>query len=365
MARPKTRDEFTKGVRDLLAHRAGFRCSRPDCRASTAGPSTAPDGHGSIGIAAHITAAAPGGPRYDSSLSPVQRGSILNGIWLCDNHAREIDRDTSHFTAEVLRAWKQHAEDEARAMLGRPLNGVGFAVTLEVTLQRDGNDGLVVVGTTNLPDGTKLMGSLLCKQDFPYHGQAKCRVHDRYLLLGPFTQTGEPLPQRWYEVEVCSYFNGPWQQPEHVLRITGVDGEKLIGKLAQPLDPDLDETNYAVAGRFECPAPPLKAETPLSTEEVAGAVALLKGSVLDVESHDPVRSSEPVGEVVRLFMTFSGLREREGWNASTTVPGIVDVTYSYWDGERPAEAHWQVMPRSKQIRYRNRSAKTLSWSPED
>jgi hypothetical protein len=48
------RDDFSKGVREVLAHRAGFRCSKPDCRASTAGPSSVNNKHGSIGIAAHI-----------------------------------------------------------------------------------------------------------------------------------------------------------------------------------------------------------------------------------------------------------------------------------------------------------------------
>ncbi len=34
-----SRDEFGKGVRESPAHRAGFRYSKPDCPAATAGPS--------------------------------------------------------------------------------------------------------------------------------------------------------------------------------------------------------------------------------------------------------------------------------------------------------------------------------------
>jgi hypothetical protein len=46
-----------------------------------------------IGVAAHITAASVGGPRYDASLKPKQRAAIENGIWLCQNCGTMIDRD--------------------------------------------------------------------------------------------------------------------------------------------------------------------------------------------------------------------------------------------------------------------------------
>ncbi len=68
----------------------------------------------SVGVAAHITAAAVGGPRYDSSLTPKQRASIENAIWLCQGCSRMIDRDTDLYTAQLLRDWKQQAENRAR-----------------------------------------------------------------------------------------------------------------------------------------------------------------------------------------------------------------------------------------------------------
>ena len=60
-------------------------------RAAIAGPSAFADEHGSIGIAAHITAAVLRKPRYEPSLSFEQLGSVSNGVWLLDNHAREVD----------------------------------------------------------------------------------------------------------------------------------------------------------------------------------------------------------------------------------------------------------------------------------
>lgn len=359
------RDNFTKGVRDILAHRAGFRCSKPDCRAPTAGPSAVEDKQGSIGIAAHITAAAPGGPRYDSTLSSEQRGSVSNGIWLCDIHAREIDKDPTRFSTEVLHTWKQHAENEARVMLGRPVSSASLEVTMEVSLQRDANDGLGVIGQTNLPNETKLMGTLSSMGMRQYRAQAKCAVYEQHLLLGPFTSSGDGLPQRWYDVEICSYFNEPWDQPEHVTQLTGVGGVNLVGRLAHPLDPDLPETEYAVISRFACPAPPMLDEPALTTDEIRNAIELLRQSILEVEGRVEPRSTLAVGDVVKWFMRWPGLRENKGWSSKLCSPGIVEVAYSYWNGERPDVALWHVMPRSQEVRYRNLQAKRMSWASDD
>jgi hypothetical protein len=70
-----------------------------------------------IGVAAHITAASPGGPRYDDSITPEQRSSITNALWLCQNCAALIDRDTGRFTAAKLREWKERAEQAQKLQL--------------------------------------------------------------------------------------------------------------------------------------------------------------------------------------------------------------------------------------------------------
>ena len=67
-----------------------------------------------LGVAAHITAAAPGGPRYDNSLSPTQRKAAANAIWLCQTCAKLIDNDEVRYTVETLRTWKEKAEEEQR-----------------------------------------------------------------------------------------------------------------------------------------------------------------------------------------------------------------------------------------------------------
>lgn len=101
--------------------RVGYRCSNPDCRVPTLGPTDNPMGASSIGKAAHITAAARGGPRYNPKIASAERRSIANGIWLCSNHADAVDKDSGRFTVKALEKWKVRAEYEAREEQGKPL----------------------------------------------------------------------------------------------------------------------------------------------------------------------------------------------------------------------------------------------------
>ncbi len=114
------RDEFTQKVKDELAKQVAHRCSNPEHRIITIGPSEEGKSN-SIGEAAHICAASKGGPRYDPSMTREERRSIDNGIWLCANCAKDIDRDVQRFTVEILKQWKASAIATARAELGNQL----------------------------------------------------------------------------------------------------------------------------------------------------------------------------------------------------------------------------------------------------
>lgn len=109
------RDEFDQKTKDVIAKRAGYQCANPDCLCPTVGAAADADKSASIGEAAHITAASPGGPRFDASLTPDQRASALNGIWLCATHATLIDKDVTGFPTPLLNKWK--ADREAAAAL--------------------------------------------------------------------------------------------------------------------------------------------------------------------------------------------------------------------------------------------------------
>ncbi len=104
------RDEFTPKTKELIAQRAGYRCSKPDCGIPTRGAASDDEGTINVGFAAHITAASLGGPRYDPNLTSDQRKNHSNGIWLCGTHAKLVDSDDAHFTINELVSWKRIAE---------------------------------------------------------------------------------------------------------------------------------------------------------------------------------------------------------------------------------------------------------------
>ena len=107
------RDDFPKAVVETLGRRVGFVCSNPSCDQATLGPHIDDETAVNIGVAAHITAASPRGPRYDPSLSSEQRRSAANGIWACQSCAKLIDSDDVRFTVALLKEWKGRAEHQA------------------------------------------------------------------------------------------------------------------------------------------------------------------------------------------------------------------------------------------------------------
>ncbi len=113
------RDDFPEDVKRTLASRAAQICSNPDCQATTSGPQDDPSKFLNIGVAAHITAASPGGARYDDLLTPELRRSATNGIWLCHDCAKLVDNDESQFDVGLLKAWKYVREHNARLGIGQ------------------------------------------------------------------------------------------------------------------------------------------------------------------------------------------------------------------------------------------------------
>jgi hypothetical protein len=115
------RDNFSSTTSLKLQKRVNSRCSNPSCRVPTNASQVGSDKAITIGIAAHICAAAEGGPRYDPLMSVAQRKDFDNGIWLCSNCATKIDRDIHQFSVAILREWKLEAESKANSELGKKL----------------------------------------------------------------------------------------------------------------------------------------------------------------------------------------------------------------------------------------------------
>ena len=106
------RDDFTLPTKRRLAQRAGGRCSKPGCDRLCWISGEGPTGAASIGVAAHIRAAAPSGKRYDQNQTNAERKDVQNAIYLCQNHAHEIDTSEIRFTTATLQDWKTRHEEQ-------------------------------------------------------------------------------------------------------------------------------------------------------------------------------------------------------------------------------------------------------------
>lgn len=113
------RDDFSQKDKEILSKRVGLLCSNPDCRILTVGPNSQENKATNIGVAAHITAASKGGPRFDGNLDSSQRKSISNGIWLCQSCSKLIDNDIQKYSTELLREWKHIAETHTESLLNK------------------------------------------------------------------------------------------------------------------------------------------------------------------------------------------------------------------------------------------------------
>ncbi|MEE4220651.1 hypothetical protein V2I93_05960 [Pseudomonas viridiflava] len=101
-----TRDDFSEATKIELLVRAANLCSR--CRVFTIGSTDAGERKNSIGVAAHICAAAngPGAKRYDASQTKAQRRHFDNGIWMCYSCSKLIDNEETLHTVAYLKEMK-------------------------------------------------------------------------------------------------------------------------------------------------------------------------------------------------------------------------------------------------------------------
>lgn len=130
----KNRDDFSEKTKLQIAKRAGWLCSFPTCRTPTVGATSDGESEINIGTAAHICAASPGGPRYDEEMSPEERSSAKNGIWMCRDHGKAIDSKDPKFTVQQLREWKKQAEKDSWRRVLRNEPARGPALTMDAHL---------------------------------------------------------------------------------------------------------------------------------------------------------------------------------------------------------------------------------------
>ncbi len=108
----KTPSEFTENTKEVLARRAGQRCSNPSCGRPTSVAHTDANRAIMLGEAAHIFGKNPGSKRFDPNMTDEQRGSITNGIWLCSTCHKLIDTDEAKYKSAILFSWKSENEKQ-------------------------------------------------------------------------------------------------------------------------------------------------------------------------------------------------------------------------------------------------------------
>jgi hypothetical protein len=214
------RDDFPKRVVETLAKRVGNRCSNPGCRKRTSGPHTQDVKALNVGVAAHITAASAGGPRYDPSLTPTQRRAIGNAIWLCQSCAKLVDNDEARYTKDVLLQWRQDAEREALREIESPSGQVSDAGSHSIKFGVD--DWKVWRERGNLPGDLvhvirgwkrgnlrysctiRLRNGLEWEEQL-YRPRIEFRQGDAVLLSDEYAFTDQEIilpPKRWVSIEV-------------------------------------------------------------------------------------------------------------------------------------------------------------------
>lgn len=105
------RDNFTLYTKETLGLSVGFNCVRPGCARPTTALNPDTNEIARFGYAAHDSAAAPGGPRYDATITPEQRKALENGAHLCPACARLVDIDPERFPLGTIQMWQKKAMD--------------------------------------------------------------------------------------------------------------------------------------------------------------------------------------------------------------------------------------------------------------
>lgn len=229
-----------------MARRVNYRCSNPKCRCPTSGPHEQSTKTVNIGVAAHLTAASPGGPRFDSSLLPEQRKSVENGIWLCQKCAKLVDSDPMRYTLQVLRNWKRCAEAMAISELEE--NAAKEPITLGMALSHIPVPNLFELDY----DDARAQLIEAGWQPFMHYWSYADDVDIRYGNGAVFWQRG------YHEIEsssgtgsaVCSF------------KFIDVYGNILKVITAGEEDPDNDIKAIVLRWFFEAPAPLAEAEWP-------------------------------------------------------------------------------------------------------
>lgn len=230
-------------------------------------------------------------------------------------------------------------------------------IKLDARAERGSEGEILIVGSTNLPDGMRLGVDILAGQ--------KIEAQDWHLVVrnglfrsAAFIKGKQLYPAGNHMVRFLSVFNGAWQIPQ-VLAIVGTGGKNLHGKLFKQTDPDVIDSDKELEQVRTINFPPF------NPDPTWKAIHLVKTAVLTVPGLG--RSATDIQENIALFMKAPGVAPEPGkdWSATKSSGNAYSVAFDFLDGGKPAQAIWSVDLSTGVVKYVNKSAKAFSWTPKD
>lgn len=131
MASPRSYSDTTKKA---LYAWSGNQCAYPQCTKTVVEPATEYSDVVVTSDICHIHAPNPGGPRWQSELSPKYLKSPDNLIVLCPYHHRIVDRQPEKYPADILKKWKKMQETKMQKQISQNQknNSLGLSSSLHL-----------------------------------------------------------------------------------------------------------------------------------------------------------------------------------------------------------------------------------------
>jgi len=242
---------------------------------------------------------------------------------------------------------------QQRAEVYRPPPAGTKSLVSAVEVYRDAQANVIVKGKILLPQDTKIVVDVFRANSRKLKdlvGESKTIVgFQNSFSAGPF---GIPKAGR-YDVEITSYFNGPWQQPAEVIAAVGAEGTKLPRAALVPEDAEFADRGGHVDSVTSVTVPPLPPEFQ-AIEAVKRSKLFVRGKGQAVDS---------VADIVKFFAK-PGLEFYPGtWSAEKLENAKWKVSLQHRWGKDAKTANWEYDSRTGQVRYLDPEAKMLSWIP--
>lgn len=236
-----------------------------------------------------------------------------------------------------------------------------------LTASRDQYGGTIVTANAALPDGTEVMINFGPAGNPKAFGQAKVKVSGGRLVSPAFMNKNAPWASGTYQVAFFCRFDSVWQS-DSIRAITGEGGVNLPRAALKAQDPDLPlkaQTRFELDTKLKIELDKDKVES--QSPEATNAISKVKAARLTVAGQG--KSHDTVGAAVKTFasmgsfsgdsLKWSAAKEDKLWIVS------LDFMNRGVNGgkDTPDKAQWSFNPGTGEVKFLDKAAKTLSWTP--